>query len=204
MDKTVKQWHDENARLMKKAANDDFEAFDCLFQRFAPLLMHFFAKWGVNIDLAGDLVQKIFVCLWRQRNNYRPKSSFETYLFSIARNILREEMRKSHKIDRSGLKRQQASDEGKYNGLSQPEVQLYLKELIEALEAAKARLPDEQYKALHIAQNPDIELHSKLEQLGWSKEAYKSRLKRARKRIRKDLTPIFLEDLKHKKRRKRP
>jgi len=79
---------------------------------------------------------------------------------------------------------------------TKPEAQLYLKELIEALEAAKARLTDEQYKALQIAKNPDINLHRKLEQLGWSKEAYKSRLKRARKRIRKDLTPIFFRRFK--------
>ena len=85
--------------------------------------------------------------------------------------------------------------------LSQPETVLYLKELNEALEKAKTGLTNEQYMALKIDQDPDIDFHRELEELGWTKEAYKSHLKRARKKIREYLKQMLSEELKHKKHR---
>jgi RNA polymerase sigma-70 factor (ECF subfamily) len=179
MDKSPKQPLNENARLMLKAAEDDFEAFDSLYLRYAPLLMHLFVKRGVDLNSAEDFVQKIFSSLWERRKRFHLESSFEAYLYSMARNALYGEIRKSRKIARTSIKKQQVCDEGKYKSLSQPEAESYLGELTEALEAVKTRLTNEQYQALQIAQDPDIDLHKALEQLGWSKEAYKSHLKRA-------------------------
>jgi RNA polymerase sigma-70 factor (ECF subfamily) len=191
MDRSSKKPFVENAGLMRKAADGDIEAFKRLYQRYAPLMNQFFIIRGAGLNSAEDFIQKIFVHLWRQRKNYRPESSFETYLFSIARHILYKEIRQSRKINEIISKKQTASDEGKYNTLSQPEAECYLEELSEALEAAKTKLTDEQLYALEIAQEPDIDLQKALEELGWSKEAYKKRLKRTRDRIIEILNPIL-------------
>jgi RNA polymerase sigma-70 factor (ECF subfamily) len=204
MDKSPKQQHDENARLMLKAADGDIGAFNRLFQRYAPLLMYLFVKWGVDLNSAEDFVQKIFSSLWEQRKQFHLESSFEAYLYSMARNALYGEIRKSHKITKVIPKKQSYSDEGIYKALSQPEDELYLEELIEALEASKAKLTDEQLEALEISQDPDIDLHKTLKELGLSYGAYKGLIERARKQIREHLDPIFLEELESKKRRKRP
>ena len=182
---------DENARLMRKAADGDIDAFKRLYQRFAPLLMQFFVKRGVDSYSADDFVQKIFTCLWQQRKNYRPESSFETYLFSIARNTLYSQIRQSHRITGISSKKQTDSHEDTYNALSQPEAEFYFLELTDALDAAKAKLTDEQQLALQASQEPDISFNKVLEELGCSKRAYKSRLKRARKRLRELLNPIL-------------
>lgn len=188
MDKSPKQPVDENARLMRKAADGDKEAFRILYQRYAPLMMYWFLRRGVDRNSADDLVQKIFTCLWQQRKNYRPESSFETYLFSIARHILSKEIRQSHKNNRISLKKQPVSDEGKYNHLTQPEAEFYFKELTEALEAAKAKLTDKQFQAL---QATDVSLDKMLEELGCSQRAYKGLIKRGRKRLLEFLAPFF-------------
>jgi len=203
MNRDSKLPFDENAGLMRKASDDDIRAFKRLYQKYAPLLMKFLIVRGADRNSAEDLVQKIFTCLWERRESLRG-ASFEAYLFGIARHILSKEIRQSHKITEIISKKKPVSDEGTYKSLSQPEAELYFKELTKALEAAKAKLTDEQIQALEVALEPDIDLDKKLEELGWSKEAYKGHLKRARKSVREDLTPIFLEDLKHKKRRKRP
>jgi len=149
---------------------------------------------GAGLDSAEDFVQKIFIHLWRQRKNYRPESSFETYLFSIARHILYKEIHQSHKIIEV-ISKIPAEFNGYSNKtLSQPEAEFYLKELNDALEAAKAKLTDEQMQALEIAQTPDRDLHKVLEELGWSKESYKSHLKRARRRMRELFYPFFLDE----------
>jgi RNA polymerase sigma-70 factor (ECF subfamily) len=185
---------DENDGLMRKAADGDIEVFDRLFQRLAPLLMHFFVIRGVDSNSAEDLVQKIFTCLWERRNRFHLESSFEAYLYSMARNTLYEEIRQSHKITKITSKKQPYSDKDTYKALSQPEVEFYIKELTDALEAAKAKLTDKQIQAMEFAQTPDRDLHKVLEELGWSKESYKSHLKRARRRMRELFYPFFLDE----------
>jgi RNA polymerase sigma-70 factor (ECF subfamily) len=182
---------DENAGLMRKAADGDIKAFKRLYQRYAPLLKQLFVIRGVDQNSADDFVQKIFTCLWQQRKSFRGESSFETYLFSIAGHTLNKEIRQSHKRNEISSKKYQQSDGDTGKILSQPEAECYLHELTDAFEAAKTKLTDEQMQALEVALEPDIDLNKKLEELGYSKEAYKKRLKRARKRLRELLNPIF-------------
>ena len=191
MNQDSKKPLDENARLMLKAADGDIEAFKRLYQRYAPLLWQLFVIRGVNRNTADDLVQKIFTCLWQQRKSFRGESSFETYLFDIAGHTLNKEIRQSQKRNEISSKKHQQSDGDTGKILSQPEAEFYFQELTDALEVAEAKLTAEQRKALQASQEPDIPSNKVLEELGCSKRAYKSRLKRARKRLRELLNPIL-------------
>ncbi len=194
MDQSSKQPLDENAGLMLKVAYGDIEAFKRLHQRFAPLLKQFFVIRGVDGNSADDLVQKIFTSLWQQRKNYRVESSFKAYLYSMARNTLYKEIRRSRRIKGISLKKQKKFEADTHNVLSQPEAELYFQELNEALKATKAKLTDEQLQALQAAQDTDSDLQKVLEEIGCSKGAYKKRLKRTRKRLRVLLAPFFTDE----------
>jgi RNA polymerase sigma-70 factor (ECF subfamily) len=178
---------------MRKAADDDIEAFKRFHKRYAQRLKQFFLKRGANRDLADDLVQKIFASLWQQRQNYPLDSSFEAYLYSIARNTLYSEIRRSRRMAGINSIKHHEFRADTHKMLSQPEAELYFQELTEALEAAKAELTDEQRQALEAFQCRDIALDKTSEQLGCSKEAYKKRLKRARKQIMKLLAQYFTD-----------
>ena len=182
---------DENARLMLKTADGDIDAFKRLYQRFAPLLRQFFVIRGVDRYSADDLVQKIFLSLWQQRKNYYVASSFEAYLYSMARNTLYNEIRRSSRIDKISSKKHPGFEANTNNVLSQPEADFYFQELNVALETAKTKLTEEQFQALQAAQDTDSDFQKVLEELGCSKEVYKKRLKLARKRLRELLNPIF-------------
>jgi RNA polymerase sigma-70 factor (ECF subfamily) len=187
----------EDSGLVLKVANGDIEAFERLHQRYAPLLKQFFVIRGVGRNSADDLVQKIFTHLWQQRKNFRGVSSFEAYLFGIARNTLYNEIRRSRTITGISSKKLPKFylDTGK---MSQPEAEFYFQELTDALEAAKDKLTDEQLQALEAAHDPDVDFHKVLGELGCSKEAYKSHLKRARKRLMEFLAPLFTDEERHK------
>ena len=185
---------DENARLMRKAADGDIDAFKRIYQSFAPLLKQFFLIRGVDSNSADDLVQKIFLSLWQQRKNYYVASSFETYLYSMARNTLYNEIRRSSRIDKISSKKHPRFEANTNNVLSRPEADFYFQELNEALQAAKTKLTEEQFQALQTAQDTDSDFQKVLEELGYSKEAYKSHLKRARKRLSKLLAPFFTDE----------
>ena len=194
----------ENAGLMRKTADGDIDAFKRLHQRFAPLLTQFFVMRGVNRNSADDLVQIIFTHLWERRKNFRVVSSFEAYVFSMARNTLYQEIRQSHKKAGLSSKKHPKSDVDTHNILSQPEAEFYLQELTESLEAAKTKLTAKQYQALEFSQASEVPLSKILEELDCSHGAYKGLIKRARKQIWEFLDPIYLEEEKHKKRGKRP
>jgi len=81
-----------------------------------------------------------------------------------------------------------------YTGLTQPEAETYLQEMIDALEAAKAKLTAGQRQALDISQTGDVPLDKMLEELGCSHKVYKSRLKRARKRLKELLAPFLKKE----------
>jgi RNA polymerase sigma factor (sigma-70 family) len=114
-------------------ADDDIVAFKCLQQRYAPFLKQFFVIRGVDSNSADDLVQKIFTCLWEQRKNYRVLSSFDVYLFSMARNALYNEIRQSRSIAELNSKKHPESDVDTNNMLSQPEAELFFQELTDAI-----------------------------------------------------------------------
>ena len=200
MDKNLECSYNENTRLMLKVAEDDIEAFRHLHQRLAPLMMHMFVKRGVGINSAEDLTQKTFMHLWHKRKNYRVLASFEAFLFGITRNILYNEIRRSRKMTRLSSNKKPVSDEDIYKTLSHPEAELYLKELTEALETAKAKLTEAQCQALQVAQDMDIDFQKALKEIGCSKEAYTKRLKRARDRIKENLASFFTDNELSKKR----
>jgi RNA polymerase sigma-70 factor (ECF subfamily) len=165
MDQSSKQPLDENSGLMLKADDGDFEAYKRLYQRFAPVLKQFFIKRGVDSDLAEDLVQKIFTSLWQQRQNYPLDSFFEAYLYSMARNTLYSEIRRSRRMPKIKSIKHNEIRTYTHKILSQPEDELYLQEFKEALEEAKTKLTNEQFQALQIAQVPDIDFYRALEKL---------------------------------------
>lgn len=182
---------DESTRLMQRVPAGDFEAFERLYTRFAPTLMHLFVRRGTDLTLAEDLTQKVFVCLWERRKNFRAESSFEAYLFSIAKRTLSKEIRESRRVAEMGLKAHPELNEGSHSGLSDQELELYLRELAAAVRRAKAKLTSEQRQALAVSQSRRISFSTLAQKLGCSQEALKSHLKRARRRMRELLAPIL-------------
>ena len=180
----------KSTRLIRVPAGD-FEAFERLYTRFAPILMHLFVKRGADLTLADDLTQKVFVCLWERRKSFRAASSFETYLLSIAKHTLIKELRESRRAAETGLKGHRELKGNSHSGLSDPELELYLRELAAAVERAKAKLTFEQRQALAVSQSRRISFSTLARKLGCSQEALKSHLKRARRRMRELLAPIL-------------
>jgi len=117
----------------------------------------------------------------------------------MARNTLYNEIRRSSRIDKISSKKHPGFEANTNNVLSQPEAEVYFQELTEALETAKAKLTDKQFQALQASHAPDIAFHKALEELGCSKEVYRKRLKRARKRLRVHLVPFLPDEERHKK-----
>ncbi|MFQ5629627.1 MAG: sigma-70 family RNA polymerase sigma factor [bacterium] len=89
--------------LMLAYAGGDAEAFDRLFVRHGQKIFNLFLRQTGNAELARDLAQETWVRLIDARRRYQPSKSFSSWLYTIAMNLLRDEIkrRKRHGIHES-------------------------------------------------------------------------------------------------------
>src|SRR5215210_4995292 len=64
----------------------DPAAFESLFRAFAPGLCTFVARYVDSRTVAEDLVQDLFLTIWRKRENIEIDGTVDLYLFGAARN----------------------------------------------------------------------------------------------------------------------
>ncbi len=78
------------------------ENFQRLYQRYARPVVYFFRKRGFTPEECGDLCQETFLRIYRGMKEFRRDSSFESWLFQIARNVWCNSLRNRSTQKRSG------------------------------------------------------------------------------------------------------
>jgi len=72
----------------------DFESFDQLFNKYGKRLYGFAIGYLKSHEDAEELVQDIFVKVWENRSELDENQSFNSYLFTIAKNTILNHFRK--------------------------------------------------------------------------------------------------------------
>ena len=75
--------------------NGDLQAFNGLFERYAKRIYHFSLGYLKSAEDAEEIVQDVFLKIWSCRENLSDQKSFESYLFTIAKNAILNTIRKS-------------------------------------------------------------------------------------------------------------
>jgi RNA polymerase sigma-70 factor (ECF subfamily) len=78
---------------MARVAEDDEPAFTQLVRRFQGPLTKLNAPVLNHPESSDDLAQEVFVRVFVHRRNYRRGSKFTTWLFTIAANLAKNEIR---------------------------------------------------------------------------------------------------------------
>ena len=79
---------------VRRLALGDVQAMEELILRWKRPLFAFFLRSLPNFADAEDLTQKTFVRLYGSVSRYQPKAKFSTWLFTIARNLLIDELKR--------------------------------------------------------------------------------------------------------------
>ncbi len=92
--------HSYNDDIVDIAKNKDKQAFVRLFDYYSGRLKSFYMQQGLNADTAEELVQEVFVMVWRKAVQFDPKkASAATWIYTIARNkridYLRKDIRRA-------------------------------------------------------------------------------------------------------------
>ena len=80
--------------LIKKFQEGDVGAYNQLVNRFKDRLLNFIYRFVNDIDLAEDLVQDTLLKLYTHKDSYQEIAKFSTWLYTIAANLARTELRK--------------------------------------------------------------------------------------------------------------
>jgi RNA polymerase sigma-70 factor, ECF subfamily len=70
-----------------------------LFQQYRNIIYRYILLMTKCKEEAEDLTQEVFINAYRGLTNYRGESSYKTWLYSIARNVIIDNYRKKRKIN---------------------------------------------------------------------------------------------------------
>jgi RNA polymerase sigma-70 factor (ECF subfamily) len=79
---------------MARAALDDDQAFTELVRRYQSRVVHLVSRLLNDRQVSEDIAQEVFVRVHLHRKNYRTGSKFSTWLFTIAANLAKNEIRR--------------------------------------------------------------------------------------------------------------
>ncbi len=79
---------------MTALAAGDRNAFEQLYTRHKTMMFNYFLRATGSRDLAEDLFQELFLRVFRAARRYEPREPFRVWLFTLARNLLRDRWRR--------------------------------------------------------------------------------------------------------------
>jgi RNA polymerase sigma-70 factor (ECF subfamily) len=153
-------------------AEQAFDDYHKTVYRFAYRLLG-------KADLAEDITQECFLSVLRHPQRWNPaRGDMKTYLFSIARNLARKRYRDDHSDS-------QVDEDWALSVAEQKPDQ----EISAAVAEAVAQLPDLQREALILFEYEGLQLAEIGQIVGADIGVVKSRLHRARQRLKRLLAP---------------
>jgi RNA polymerase sigma-70 factor (ECF subfamily) len=198
MEETATEAPEEHvARLVEEAKGGSMAAFDELIRLFQTRIFNLAYRMVNNREDAGDLTQEIFVKLYRSLDKFRGQSRFSTWLYAVAANHCRSGLRKSRRIgffeSRSLDEPLDAAENDARHALepvdpgASPATSLEHRELGERIGAVVAGLPEELRAVLVLRDMQGLEYEELARVLDCSLGTVKSRLWRARFRVKNEL-----------------
>jgi RNA polymerase sigma-70 factor (ECF subfamily) len=174
--------------LLERAGAGDPAAFINLYERHRAAIFRFSYRLSGSVEAAEDITHDCFLGLIKKPENFRPeRASLRTYLFSAARNLWLKQLR--------DFGRESAMDEYAETqfiaGGKEPLGRLLDDELSVKVQEAVSSLPPLQREALVLFEYEGLALNEIASMVGTDVGAVKSRLHRARERLRNRLRPYL-------------
>lgn len=160
----------------------DDAAFDALFKRWAGKLLRFLERMVRDQAVAEELVQETFLRVHRARARYVADAKFSTWLYTIATNVARNELRRpfrraphdSTDAEREGAPLELVAEDSPVDEI------VNARRMGTEVEAALAKLPERQRAALWLAAVDGLPYAEVAQALETSESSVKALVHRAR------------------------
>ncbi len=176
----------EETEMISRCQQGDQGALKEIFDKYHKKVYRI--AYGVvrQREEALDVVQEVFIKLFRSIKNFKKRSNFYTYLYRMVMNTAIDHKRKAGKQLMASLNEEgsfEPSDEAEKG----PERILLQKELEERVKLAMDKLPAEQRAALIFRDVEGLSYQEMAEAMGCSIGTVMSRLHYGRKRMQESL-----------------
>ncbi len=186
-----------DVQLMLGVKAGDDASFELLLAKYRSPLMHFLFRMVRDAATAEDLVQEVFLRVYRARKKYAPSAKFTTWLFRIATNLALNSIRDTRNekmgisIDESaggGESEQRRVDvQDKRPGMVE---RIMERDRAAVIKRAILALPEKQRAAVLLHKYHDLDYDEIAGILDCSESALKSLLFRAYETLRVELAPL--------------
>lgn len=78
------------SKILKELKKGDHVAFEEIFMRYSRQLFQFALSYLKSEEVAEDIVQEVFIKIWKSRKDIKTDTSFQSYLFTITLNAVRK------------------------------------------------------------------------------------------------------------------
>lgn len=182
--------------LVARAQQGDNRAFDLLVSKYQRRLARLLFRLIKDEHEVSDVVQETFIKAYRALPNFRGDSAFYTWLYRIAINTAKNFLQINGRQPQ--LQTDRVNDEGELLSLSEqmpdyhtPEADLLNREIIQTVETAVARLPEDLRRAITLREMEGLSYEDIAHAMGCPIGTVRSRIFRAREVIAKDLRPLL-------------
>lgn len=188
---------EDDAALMLRVQEGDSGAFEVLVERYRQPILNFVQRTLPDAGEAEDIAQQAFVQAWKAAGRYRATARFSTWLYTIARNLCLNELRRRGRHPAESMEAPVETGEGPvtrdYEDTRVPGVpdQVLLGELTARIEEALADLPENQRSAILLFREQELAYEDIAGILGVSVSATKSLIHRGRETLKSRLKPYL-------------
>lgn len=179
--------------LMLRFGRGEHAAFEVLLKRHEGPLFRFVMRFVGSRPLAEDLVQETFVRVCKSAASYTTRARFTTWLYTIARNLCIDHLRRSRGRSEVSLDRNPTEDtdddRSLIHRLADGEAPLASSELVreefrKKLQDALDALPEEQREVFTLRQFGGLKFREIADVVGISENTVKSRMRYALETLR--------------------
>ena len=189
---------DPDADLMLRVKRGDHAAFAELVDKYKQPVMNLVYRFIRDATEAEDLAQNVFVQVYKSAPRYEVSARFSTWLFTIARNLCLNEIRRRsrHPADSLDASSNPDSDDLPSRHLEDakaalPADTLLQTELEHKINQAIAELPETQRTAIILCRRDDLSYEDIAKIIGCSLSATKSLIHRGRETLKQKLKPYL-------------
>lgn len=190
---------DADAELMLRVKRGDRAAFEELVNKFKQPVMNLVYRTLPDATEAEDLAQQVFVQVFKSAHRYEAAAKFSTWLFTIARNLCLNEIRRRSRHPAESMDAPGPSSDHEEPPMRQiedtrsfsPPDALLQSELAAKIEEALAVLPEKQRTAILLCRENELSYEDIAEVVGCSLSATKSLIHRGRETLKQKLKPYL-------------
>jgi RNA polymerase sigma-70 factor (ECF subfamily) len=185
-------------KLMLRVGQGERAAFNEIVRRYTKRMINLAYQITGDRDLAEDLAQETFFRAYKSAERYTEIAKFSTWLYTIAINLCRNELRRRKFRPFSLEEMAEREDEGKLrvdiaDESSKPDSDLERKEVTYHVRRAIASVPSKFRMALVLRDIQGLSYEEIGGILGLPEGTVKSRINRGRLRVKQVLEPILGE-----------